>query len=1168
VDPTRYDHDNLNSDPRAGRLWLLGFVGLMLIAGLALAAAAGPPRLPSEAPRPDSLLALLGGTTLPVDGLVLLLVDIAWLAWCWTALSLVLELVVMAAELLAFGRGWVRNLRQVADRLSMPLVRRGVAAAFAVQVLSRGVSIASAQTLPPQDPVVLVAVQPDSQQQRSSVDESDFAPTYLVRPGDTLWSIAGRAYGAGTEYRRLVEANVGRPMPNGQVFSAQGVIQPGWRLLAPGATWDIDEVDGQRWYTVQRGDTLTSIAAMLLGDGARWQELFDLNCDSVSADGLHTLTEPDTIWPGMRLQLPGAQPEDAVEPSADQAPEPPTVELSVASAPPVAAEAPHAVSPDPVEVSIPPEAPPPLMRTSHVLQPVVLDVADSPEPESQPDDPPASPSSATDAGTGFSLPAPTPVPVLPLALGGLGLAGVAGLAFGARRLRRLRPLPQQPESDVVVQGGFAEAQLAHDLTRGMHGVGIDAPTAVVAQLGQFLAEYNVDGVEVVVVRHGNSSTSLSLRCAIADQPLLLDLAASFAERLEADVEACVSADQDVVLRLARLRKTRLLPTAESLHTSPFLVPLGVLYDRQTFAATWASLGHVLIVSLPGHGADAILTSLVATLTSRRSPEQLQVWLLATPRSLPAPIFELPHLARVVDPTDGDDLGKAVDELRVELDRRAARKQPAPDLVVAVSELSSLGEHAASLALLAGRAADMGVRFAVASADAEEAVGNALTPCFTTRMVMQVQAEEASVALLGVVDAAFLAGGGRLLLRLDGREPVELYGYHVGAEHLERLVKVMRSAYPTPPAPAPPPAAPPDSSTDFDSADTPHATHGPIPADFVESQATDSSTQPGPVEDDLTPERASPPLTRKPQDCVTPPDQQPELQPPTAAPIQIFCFGSPRVVCCDQVVWPHGGRDAKPWELLFFLACHPIEPVPRGTVIEAMWPEDEGMADDAAHRFRQLRYRLRRQLQPVPGAPPTDGVCFDRDGFQLDPSVVQSDAREFLNLVHEVRLNPNPLAPEVIQQLERVRELYVGDLLDGPDVRRYVWVDERDGSGVTLREHFRRVYQNNCIRLAEAYSATEQLDAAIELYHELTEMDPADGRLFQALFSLRARSGDRQGLEAEERRMREILSELSEDADSADSQAAEPDRETMEVYRRLLSGLHEREPDHQREPAVV
>src|SRR5438105_12011703 len=70
------------------------------------------------------------------------------------------------------------------------------------------------------------------------------------------------------------------------------------------------------------------------------------------------------------------------------------------------------------------------------------------------------------------------------------------------------------------------------------------------------------------------------------------------------------------------------------------------------------------------------------------------------------------------------------------------------------------------------------------------------------MVLRMQDEETSVALLGVADAAYLGGGGRLLLRLDGREPVELYGYQVSAAHLERLVRLMRDAYGRPqPAPA-------------------------------------------------------------------------------------------------------------------------------------------------------------------------------------------------------------------------------------------------------------------------------------------------------------------------------------------------------------------------------
>src|SRR5262249_3733095 len=148
---------------------------------------------------------------------------------------------------------------------------------------------------------------------------------------------------------------------------------------------------------------------------------------------------------------------------------------------------------------------------------------------------------------------------------------------------------------------------------------------------------------------------------------------------------------------------------------PFLVQLGVLFDRQVYSVAWDSLGHILVTSLPGHGAHTILTSLVATLTARRSPQQLNIWMLASTRAVPAPLFELPHLVRSIDPGDDRELAHMVDDLRAELDRRAANPSQT-DLAVVVSELASLGTHAAELALLASHAAKVGVRFVVACND--------------------------------------------------------------------------------------------------------------------------------------------------------------------------------------------------------------------------------------------------------------------------------------------------------------------------------------------------------------------------------------------------------------------------------------------------------------------
>ena len=1137
------------------RLQLVGLCAVVAGAGALLAVTAGGPRVFPDVPRLQDVVETLSGSMLPVAELQLVLVDVAWLVWLWIVASLGLELFIAAVEMAAAGAQWVHQLRTFSNRVSVPLARRAVAAAFAVQVLSRAVPIAAAQTITLSDSTVVAGVQqPRPQNATSGFSEDDAisSPTYLVGSGDTLWSIAERAYGSGTEYRRVIDANLGRRMADGQLFSARGVIQPGWQLLVPGAALEVEDTDGGRWYTVQPGDTLSAIAADVLGERSRWSELFDLNRGTITADGGHTLVDPDVIWPGLRLRLPSA-PAQADDPAeADHTPKPLGVDLVMASAPvaaPDAADAPSAAETPAVDAPPVDAAPPPLLRAVHTLEPIVLEPADAPAQQPQSDSEPAVAAAAVAGDAEGSLPPPVrpEVPLVPLAVGGLGVAAVAGLVFGARRRRRLRPLPQEPESDVVVDGGFAEAQLAQDLTRGLHGVGFDPLATLIARLEQFLLEYNLAKVGVLAVRHGRSSTTITLACGLAEQALLIDLAPVFAQRFDAEVEAVVTPDQDVCLRLTRLRRTRLLPPAESVDRGPCLIPLGVLYDRQMYAAAWNSLGHVLVVSLPGHGAETILTSLVATLTARRSPEQLRVWLIGSERALPAPILDLPHLVRVVDPADGPALDRAAEDLRLELDRRA-RDPRDGDLVVVIPELTAVGEHAAALALLAPHAAELGVRILAASSDPEPLIGKPLTAQFSTRMVLRMQSEETSVALLGSGDAATIGGGGRLLLRLEGRETVELYGYHVAPEHLERLVRVMRSGYPSTSQPGRTPAAAFDQHHRRLADEPPEAPTEQTISDSADTHATDAASESASISN---------------EDAVSesPPEQASTLAPPRAL-VVVTCFGEPEVRCNGQQVWPKlAGGDVKPWEFLLYLAAQPREGVAREDAVEALWPDDDE-PDNAAHRFRQLRYRLRRAFNVVTGAPDTDGICLDRGTLRLDPAVVYSDAQEFLEIVRAVRTNAGS---DAIARLERARALYTADLLDGPHARRYAWVDERDHSGVTLREHFRRQFQQACSQLAGLYTAAGELESAIDVYRELTESDPMDEQVWIALFRLHARRGDRLALLREERRMRACLRDLAEDSETVDDELLlGPSQELTQEFQHLLRGLQDRD----REPLTA
>jgi nucleoid-associated protein YgaU/two-component SAPR family response regulator len=1098
-------------DARRERVRLATFIALMLVAGFVLRAVAGPPTLPNHLPSLVQVRDVLGGAVIPLDTLAAVLAALAWLLWLWVTVSLALELLLVAAEAAAHGTAWVRALRRVADRLSMPVARRAVAAAFAFQVLSRAVPTAAAPLSPAEQAWTVDVGEATSpaEDARTPVDAARApASAYRVRAGDTLWSIAEAAYGSGSEYRRLVAANLGRVMPDGASFSASGVIRPGWVLDVPDPSRWIEAADGQRWYTVEPGDTLSDIAARVLGDAARWPELFELNRDVATLDDGRTLVRPELIWPGLRLRLPS----EAHVP-VDVEPEP--VVLGSATSWALAEEPPPSpplsvVVPD-IEPAIDPaletSAPPPLVRDLHPLPPT--DLQASPEPDDElldvPDAAPASP----------GLPA--------LAL--VGLAGAAGLATVGVRRWRLRPLPQEPENEVLVEGGYAEAQLTHDFARQLQGgVTFDLASAYVSHLLRLLDEYNLGDVEPVALRHGRSSTTISLAAKLSEQPILLDLVPIFAERLQAEADAWVSSDQDVQLRLSRVRKTRLLPAAAEVPANrepQWFVPLGVLYDRQVFSAAWPAVGHLLVASLPGRGAETILTSLLATLTAHRSPLELRAWLVARPRTLPAPVDELPHLDATIDPDNPEDLAGLLARLRAELDQRALGGAW-PELVIVVPELTSLGERAAELQLLLGAAAASGVRLIAGTSDPIAAMQSPLLSAFTTRMVLHMAAEEASVALLGTADAAFLGGGGRLLLRLDVREPVELYGYQVASDHLERLVRVMRSAYLAPPVfaatPEPPSPQPPPETDDLD-------------GDTEPAQSAEETSNPeASTRSSLAPVESS------------------------NMPVQVFCFGAPRVLYAGRQVWPKASvGEIKPWEMLLFIACQPPEGVAREQLAQAIWPDDPGDDELLIHRVRQLRYRLRSRFGAVVGGTVSDGICLERFGPPyLDQTIAHSDAQEFLEVTQQARTQPGP---DSIPLLERARALYTGDLLFGPDTRRYAWADERDASGVTLREHYRRRLQQATVTLAELYAQLGRIDDAVELYREVSDADPGDDRAWRALFQLHAGRGDLPSLMREERRLRAALRDLAVRAgERAQSAATEPSVELQREYQRLLATI--------------
>ena len=128
---------------------------------------------------------------------------------------------------------------------------------------------------------------------------------YTIEKGDNFYSIARDHYGDAHYWKLIRDAN---PEANPER------LQVGQILLLPPKEDMLKQLEreaaGSRssttrkppitsvalTYVVGAGDTLTSIARNVLGDGSRWREIYELNRDK--------LDNPDLLFEGLELRMP------------------------------------------------------------------------------------------------------------------------------------------------------------------------------------------------------------------------------------------------------------------------------------------------------------------------------------------------------------------------------------------------------------------------------------------------------------------------------------------------------------------------------------------------------------------------------------------------------------------------------------------------------------------------------------------------------------------------------------------------------------------------------------------------------------------------------------------------------------------------------------------------
>lgn len=133
------------------------------------------------------------------------------------------------------------------------------------------------------------------------------APTYAVTEGDSLWSISEQVLGSGERFAEIAQLNYGVAQPDGGALGTDNWLSPGWVLTLPADAVLPSTAPAAGQHTVEAGDTLWDLAEQVYGDGAQYQQI---------ADSSPGISDPNLIFPGQVVELPGSAAAAAPAPAA------------------------------------------------------------------------------------------------------------------------------------------------------------------------------------------------------------------------------------------------------------------------------------------------------------------------------------------------------------------------------------------------------------------------------------------------------------------------------------------------------------------------------------------------------------------------------------------------------------------------------------------------------------------------------------------------------------------------------------------------------------------------------------------------------------------------------------------------------------------------------------
>lgn len=144
-------------------------------------------------------------------------------------------------------------------------------------------------------------------------------------------------------------------------------------------------------------------------------------------------------------------------------------------------------------------------------------------------------------------------------------------------------------------------------------------------------------------------------------------------------------------------------------------------------------------------------------------------------------------------------------------------------------------------------------------------------------------------------------------------------------------------------------------------------------------------------------------------------------------------------------------------------------------------------------------------------------------------------------------------------LWQARALYTGNLLSGPNTPLYEWVDERDESGLSLREHYQEEYYRATQRLAQLYVKEGYANMAIPLYKGILRAESVLEDIVRELYRCYQQTSDLTALIREDRHLRQALQVAYADLDDPESdlEVYQPEPETVALFEEIRRELEAR-----------